>query len=72
MESRTILSWLDKLFSFFVLLAIVVLALYMGVRITTQTMMFADHLFAGRYLDMDFMDEHSKRTSRYCRGVNSY
>lgn len=52
---------LDTIFSFFVLVTILLLALYMAVRITTQGMMFFDHLIAGRYLDMDFMDEHSKR-----------
>lgn len=52
---------LDKLFSLFVLATIVLLAGYMTVRIGTQTMMFVDHVQAGLYMDMDFMDQHSKR-----------
>lgn len=52
---------LDKLFSFFVLVTIILLASYMAVRITTQAIMFLDHVQAGLYMDVDFMDHHSKR-----------
>lgn len=55
------LSKLDKLFSFFVLLAIILLAAYMLVRITTQGITFVEHVVSGMYLDMAFMDSHSKR-----------
>ena len=51
----------DKVFSFFVLVTICMLAAYMTVRIGTQALMFFDHLIMGQYMDMDFMDEHSKR-----------
>jgi len=52
---------LDKLFSLFVLATIVLLAGYMTVRIGTQAIMFAEHVAMGNYLDMEFMDEHSRR-----------
>lgn len=52
---------LDKLFSFFVLFTIVVLALYMVVRLGTQAILFVEHVFSGMYMDMDFMEAHSKR-----------
>lgn len=52
---------LDKLFSLFVLATILLLAGYMTVRIGTLGLTFIDHVQAGLYMDMDFMDEHSKR-----------
>jgi uncharacterized membrane protein (DUF373 family) len=54
-------SVFDKIFSFFVLLTIMFLAAYMAVRIGTQGMMFFEHVMMGKYLDMEFMDEHSRR-----------
>ena len=38
------------------------LAAYMVVRIGTQAIMFFQHVILGQYLNMEFMDEHSKRT----------
>lgn len=52
---------LDTIFSLFVLATICLLASYMTVRIGTQAMMFFDHVAMGKYLDMEFMDDHSKR-----------
>ena len=54
-------SFFDKIFSFFVLVTICMLAAYMAVRIGTQGMMFYEHVMMGQYMDMEFMDEHSKR-----------
>ncbi len=54
-------SAFDRLFSLFVLVTICMLAAYMAVRIGTQALMFFEHVMMGQYMDMDFMDEHSKR-----------
>ena len=52
---------LDKIFSSFVVMAIVLLGAYMLVRIVTQGYMFIEHVSLGMYFDMDFMELHSKR-----------
>lgn len=52
---------LDTLFSFFVFITIVILAAYMAVRISTQGIMFMQHVQSGLYFDQEFMDVHSRR-----------
>lgn len=59
--NRSAFTKLDKLFSGFVLMAIVLLAVYMFVRIGVSGMYFLEGVFSGELLNHDTMDAFSSR-----------